>query len=190
MSLERTLIIECINFHITSPTLVVLLAFSLGIQITIENIITLYRPHPRVLQFTMACLQRRVSIASHFNSVHYYNKQQLNNLVSFECVIFTNTHSVTVQTFTLQCFIAMINTFISHWFQLSLLHCAAFYTLHCNKTKLYRHLSFTSIILVYFYKQIFNTFQVEHKILFLLFSCMENRLLHGEPFLVADIKVL
>ena len=69
MSLERTLIIECINFHITSPTLVVLLAFSLGIQITIENIITLYRPHPRVLQFIMACLQRRVSIASHFNSI-------------------------------------------------------------------------------------------------------------------------
>ena len=37
MSLERTLIIECINFHITSPTLVVLLAFSLGIEITIVN---------------------------------------------------------------------------------------------------------------------------------------------------------
>ena len=52
-----------------SPTLVVLLAFSLGTEITIENIITLYRPHPRVLQFTMACLQRRVSIASHFNSI-------------------------------------------------------------------------------------------------------------------------
>ena len=72
-----------INEFTFSPTLVVLLAFSLGTEITIENIITLYRPHPRVLQFTMACLQRRVSIASHFNSVPL-KEQQLNNLVSFK----------------------------------------------------------------------------------------------------------
>ena len=134
MSLERTLINECINFHITSPTLVVLLAFSLGIEITKINIITLYRPHPRVLQFIMACLQRRVSIASHFNSLFQLKKRQLNNLVSFKCVIFTNTHSVTVQTFTLQCFIAMINTFISHWFQL-VRSCIVLLFTHCIARK-------------------------------------------------------
>ena len=67
----------------------------------------------------------------------------------------TNTHSVTVQTFTLQCFIAMINTFISHWFQFRLFQCFAFYTLHCNKTKLYRHFRF--YIFYYFcLRKIFN----------------------------------
>ena len=91
----------------------VLLAFSLGIQITIENIITLYRPHPRVLQFTMACLQRRVSIASHFNSIQEICiAAQQPGLLQVGFITFT--HSVTVQTFTLQCPVAITSTFISH----------------------------------------------------------------------------
>ena len=99
----------------------------------------------------------------------------------------TNTHSVTVQTFTLQCFIAMINTFLSHWFQFRLFQCFAFYTLHCNKTKLYRHFRF--YIFYYFcFHKIFNILFFWSEILS-LFSCEENRHTPYNVVYYAIIKV-
>ena len=59
----------------------------------------------------------------------------------------------------------------------SLLHCFAFYTLHCNKTKLYRHFRFGLNSTTRRSEVQFNFIEEEKIFFFFLFpsSCKENR---------------